>query len=380
MKIIFASCVIVCAASAWAGNSPPSQAENAIAEARKAILEKPEGFEGYNRLAAALLLRARETADSGYCTQAGDYVEKSLKLAKDNFEGGQIRTSILLCRHEYREALEAAKTLNKRIPDDVMTYGLLVDANTELGLYKDAETAGQWMLNLRPGNLPALIHAAHLRELFGDLDGSEELMSLAYQSTSPAEGGQRAAILAYMGHLRLRSGMPDAAEKVLMQALTALPDYPEALRNLAEVRIAQKRYEEAVTLRRQVSQMEQRAGALYDLAEALELAGHPDEAQKTFTDFEAKALLESKSKDNADRKLILYYADRAREPAKALELAKQEYSWRQDVFTLDAYAWALHVNGDDIHAREQIKAALAVGIRDPLVARHAAEIGLRTSP
>jgi tetratricopeptide (TPR) repeat protein len=370
---------MVCAASVWAGNSSSSQAENAIAEARKAVLEKPEGFEGYNRLAAALLLRARETADSGYCAQAGEYVEKSLKLAKDNFEGGQIRTSVFLCRHEYQPALEAAKTLNKRIPDDVMTYGLLVDANTELGFYKDAETAGQWMLNLRPGNLPALIHAAHLRELFGDIEGSEELMSLAYQSTSPVDGSQRASILAYMGHLRLTSGKPDAAEKVLMQALTALPDYPEALGNLAEVRIAQKRYEEAVTLRRQLSQMEQRAGALYDLAEALVLAGHPDEAQKMFSEFAAEALLESKSKDNANRKLIFYYADRAHKPAKALELAKQEYSWRHDVFTLDAYAWALHANGDDIHAREQIEAALAVGIRDSNLARHAAEIGLRAS-
>ena len=52
-----------------------------------------------------------------------------------------------------------------------MVYGLLTDANVELGNYNDAETSAQWMLNLRPGNLPALIRAARLRELFGDAEG-----------------------------------------------------------------------------------------------------------------------------------------------------------------------------------------------------------------
>jgi Flp pilus assembly protein TadD len=48
------------------------------------------------------------------------------------------------------------------------------------------------------------------------------------------------------------------------------------------------------------------------------------------------------------------------------------------VFTLDAYAWALHVNGRDSEARTQIAAALAVGIRDAKMLRHAGEIALST--
>ena len=48
------------------------------------------------------------------------------------------------------------------------------------------------------------------------------------------------------------------------------------------------------------------------------------------------------------------------------------------MFTLDAYAWALHVNGRDTEARTQIAAALAVGIRDAKMLRHAGEIALST--
>ena len=61
---------------------------------------------------------------------------------------------------------------------------------------------------------------------------------------------------------------------------------------------------------------------------------------------------------------------------KALEVAQSEYARRHDVFTLDAYAWALHVNGKDADARKQMEIALAVGIRDAKLFRHAGEICL----
>ncbi len=63
-----------------------------------------------------------------------------------------------------------------------------------------------------------------------------------------------------------------------------------------------------------------------------------------------------------------------KQPIPALRLAEQEYSWRKDVYTLDAYAWALHQNGRDVEARKQIEAALAVGIRDARLLLHAGEI------
>jgi len=354
-----------------------SPVEQSIAAARKAIGDKPTEYAGYNLLATALVRRGQDTSDVSFYAQAEDAVKKSLEIAPNNFDAAKIRVSILLGEHEYPAALEAAKTLNKRVPDDVMVYGLLTDADVELGNYKDAEDSAQWMLNLRPGNLPALTRAARLRELFGDAEGAYELMELAYQSTSPTETGERASILTQMGHLRLASGSTDAAEKLFQQALAALPSNPSALGNLAQVRITQKRYAEAVVLLQQRYQGATHAEYLYDLAETLQLAGRDAEARKAFADFEAKSLAESSRKDNSNRKLVFYYADHAHRPARALEVAKQEYAWRHDVYTLDAYAWALHVNGQDAEARKQIEAALAVGIRDSTIFAHAGEIALK---
>lgn len=377
LMLMTAAAFCVAQSNPTTSNAERSSAERSIAEAQKTIREKPAQNTGYNLLATALVRRARETSDASYYAQADAAVEKSLQLAPNNFDTRKIEVSILLGEHEFPAALDAAKALNKQIPDDVTVYGLLTEANAGLGNYKDAETAAQWMLNLRPGNLPALINAAHLRELFGDMDGAYELLQLAYESTAPTEDEERARLLTQMGHLRLASGNPDGAEKLLQQALTAFPNYPFATDTLAEVRIVQKRYEEAIVLFRQRYQSSPRAANLYNLAQALRLAGHNAEGEKGFAEFETKARMESSNKDNSNRDLIFYYADYANQPARALHVAEQEYAWRKDIYTLDAYAWALHVNGQDVEARKQMEIALEVGIRDAKLFRHAGEIALK---
>jgi tetratricopeptide (TPR) repeat protein len=353
-----------------------SPAEQSIAVAKQEIQKKPAQYAGYNHLAIALSRRARETSDVAYYAQAEDVLKKSLELAPGNLEAEKIHVWLLLGRHEFPAALEAAKLLNKRIPDDVLVYGFLTDANAELGNYSEAEAATLWMLNLRPGNLPGTTRAAYLRELFGDVDGAYELMDMAFQATPPTETEDRAWILSQMGHLRFIAGRTDDAEALLKQALQVFPGYHYALGNLAKVRIVQTRYDEAVTLLRQRYEFAPHAENLFDLAEALQLSKREPEAKQAFADFERKSLLESVRKDNSSRELIFYYADHAKQPAKALQIAEEEHAWRHDVYTLDAYAWALHVNGKDEEARKQIEAALAVGVSDAKIFDHAGEIAL----
>jgi tetratricopeptide (TPR) repeat protein len=379
VKNIIAILVVLMATSSLAQKTPAansSPAERAIAQAQTAIAKKPNQCDGYNQLAIALARRARETSDVNFYAQAEEALKKSLGLSPDNLDAEKIHVWLLLGRHEFSAALDDAKTLNRRIPDDVLVYGFLVDANAELGNYKDAETAAQWMLNLRPGNLPGLTRAAYLRELFGDVDGALELMNMAYQSTPPTENEDGAWILTQMGHLRLSEGNTAEAETLLRQALQKFSGYHYALGNLAKVRIMQHRYTEAIDLLQKRYDAAPHAENLYDLAEALDLAGRSSEARKAFADFEIKSLAESVRADNSNRELIFYYADHAHEPARALEVAQKEFARRHDVYTLDAYAWALHVNGHNSDARKQIETALSVGIRDAKMLRHAGEIAL----
>ena len=372
MKKAFAA-LLVLTASVFA----QSPAEIAVAAAKKAIEKKPAQSSGYNMLAVALARRARETSDVTFYTQAEDALKKSVELDPGNFEAEKLHVWLLLGRHEFAAALDTAKSLNQKMPDDVLVYGFITDANVELGNYDEAEKSAQWMLNLRPGNLPGLTRAAYLRELFGDIDGAYELMQMALQGTPPTENEDRAWILNQMAHLDLVSGKIEDAESILKQALISFPDYHYALGNLAKVRIEQKRYAEAIDLLQQRYQAAPHAENLYDLAAALELAGRTSEAKTMFAEFEKKSLAETTKADNSNHELVFYYADYANQPAQALEVAQREYAHRHDVFTLDAYAWALHKNGQDVEGRKQIEAALAVSVRDAKLFRHAGEIALK---
>jgi len=355
-----------------------SPAERSMAQARKLIEKNPKDFEAYNALALALSRRARETSDVKFYALAEETLQKSFEIAPDNFDGQRIHVWLLLGKHEFAAALDAAKKLNQKMPDDVMLYGFLDDANVELGNYKDAETAAQWMLDLKPGNIPGLTRAAYLRELYGDIEGSLELMNMAYQSTPPGEVEDGAWIVTQMAHLNLAIGKIDESERLSQQALAMFPGYHYALGNLAKARIQQKRYDEAVELLTQRYQAAPHAENLYDLAQALQLAGMTDDANKAFAEFEQKSLLETNRGDNSNHELIFYYADYAKQPEKALEVAQREIARRHDVFTLDSYAWALYENGQYGEARKQIEIALAVGVRDAKMFRHAGEIALKS--
>ena len=377
MKLPFLFILLLGGVSAIFADGTP--AERAIQQARQAVAQTPGKPDGYNSLAIALARRARETADPAFYAQADKMIQKSLEIAPGDFNALKARAWILLGRHEFAQALDLAMELNKKRPDDLQVYGFLTDANAELGNYAEAERACNWMLKLRPGNIPGLTRAAYLREIFGDVDGAVSLMKMAFSATPVNEQEDRAWILTQIAHLELMNGKVDSADKILAQALALFPDYHYALAQRAKVRIAQKNYDDAAALLRRRYSAAPHAENLYDLAEALDLAGRHAEAAQAFEEFETKALAESQSWDNANRELIFYYANHAHQPAKALRIAEMEHARRRDVYTMDAYAWALHVTDRNIEARKVIETALAVGIRDGQVLERAHTIRFRAA-
>jgi hypothetical protein len=143
--------------------------------------------------------------------------------------------------------------------------------------------------------------------------------------------------------------------------------------------MAQSRYQEAADFFEKRYAEAPHAENLYALAEALERAGRHNEADASFAIFEQKALAESMLADNANHELIAYYADFAKEPAKALRLAEQELTRRHDIYTIDAHAWSLAASGKYTEASAEIHRALAVGAKDPKLLDHARLIAQRTA-
>jgi tetratricopeptide (TPR) repeat protein len=367
---------IVLAGSVLLAQQTQSPAEAGIQKAQAQIAKHPNHYPYYNDLAMAYARRARETSDVALYGKAEETLQKSFAIAPDNFEGLRVQTWLLLGRHEFAKGLESATRLNRRTPDDITVYGYLADANSELGNYADAVAAAQWMLNIRPGNVPGLTRAAYQRELHGDADGAIELMQMAYDSTPYDQNEDRAWLLTQLAHLHLLNGDLAKSEMYASGALAIFPDYHYALGALAQVRVAQKRYQDAAVLLRKRVEEAPHAENWYAAARVFELAGLHAEGERAFAEFERRALAESGWADNANHELIGYYTDVAHKPTEALKLARQELARRHDVFTLDCYAWALAANGDYSGADAEIHKALAVGVKDPTILYHAGAIAL----
>jgi tetratricopeptide (TPR) repeat protein len=359
-----------------AQNTPatPTRTEQRIAAASEAIRRDPGRYQAYDDLAYNLVKHAQETSDRANLENAEAALEKSFAIAPKNFQGEKTHVFLLLAECQYSKALEKVKALNQGTPDDVLVWGYLADAETALGNYDDAEKAAQWMINLRPGNVPGLLRGAELRTVWGDDEGAIEFLDRALQATPAFETGDVASILTKIADIRLATGQIEAAESLDDRALNAFPDYYAALDNLARVRTAQQRYAEAVDLLEKRAASSPRPENLYALAEALERAGRSDEAKQAYAEFEKRARLEISHAENSNRELVFYYTDHASNPVEALRIATLEAARRHDLRTLDAYAWALYANHDYAGAREQIAHVLAAGVRDSAISFHAGAI------
>jgi tetratricopeptide (TPR) repeat protein len=354
--------------------SEVTPAQQRIAAAKQQIATDPQKVQAHNELAIAFLRRARETADSAYLKEAEAALAEGLKLDATDFQLQKTQVALMLSRHEFASARERATALHHRIPDDVMTYGYLADADIALGNYSEAETNAQWMMNLRPNNTPALLVGATLRTLYGDARGAIEFLNVAYSQTSPNEVEDLAWIANQIASIQIDSGQNDAAAGTLEQAEQFFPHYPYTTENLARLRMGEHRFNDTVHLWMNAARIDHDPHVLFQLAEAQEAAGQAQEARATYANFEKLASAPETATDSGRLDLILRYAGNAATAPKALNLAEQVMRDRQDVWTLDAYAWALYANARYQDANAALQKAIAVGIQSAQIFDHAGHI------
>ena len=261
----------------------------------------------YADVAGAALQLARESADPTAYDRAGAAIREALR--RDPRDAGALTeaSALAAARHRFPEALAFARRARAAAPEELGSYGVLVDALVELGRPGAAIGELQTWLDRQP-TAGGYARASYLRELRGDVPGALRAMVLAAQSAVGSRE-QGASLESLVGDLQLRAGRTGAARRAYRLALARFPGLPKAEIGLARVAAA----------RGDLAGAERRLAALVarlPLTEQVVLLGETQlargeraAARETFALVEAQRRLLAASGVRTDAELSLFEAD-----------------------------------------------------------------------
>ena len=284
----------------------------------------------------------------------------------DSPEALLLRGHVLQNLHRFKDAESIARRLaeTRAAPFD---YALLGDSLMEQGRLNQAVEAYQKMIDLKPGP-QAYTRVAHIRWLKGDLEGAIEMMRKAAAAMSPRDHESSAWAYTRLALYELQAGSPENAERACEAALRLQNDYAPALLARSRVLLSQNRNTEAAALMQQAATLNPLPENKWILADALRAAGRIDAARAVEDELKQRGASED------PRTLALFLATRREQPDTALKLVAEELNARADVFTFDAFAWALAAAGRLNESGEYMKKALAEGTKDARLYYHAGSI------
>lgn len=349
-----------------------SNSTNPQIETAQNLIEKaPTEPKGYTQLAVAYIKQARETGDFSLNSKAEAAIEKALQIDSADATARKLQASLHLTFHRFAEALEAGKKLQTEFPNDEFVYGVLTDANIELGNYKEAIEAGQKMVDLKP-NMSSYVRVAHLRSLHGDHEGAVEMFKLAARTADPLDKEAQSWCLVQLGDELWKYGKYAEAEKVFDEALQNFPQFHLALAGKGRARASQNDFETAVKLLTEANNRVPNVETSILLGDIFTKQGFSDKAKQQYDLVE---IIEQKIGVNNDQKrLALLWADRDLKLDEALTITKRESEMRRDIFTTDALAWCLYKKGQLTDAKAAITKAMNLKSNDARILYHAGMI------
>ncbi len=368
---VFSGCTTQLAEGPNPEASIPVSADKDLDAALQFIEKAPDSAIGYNQLAVLYIKKARQTGDFQLNSQAEAAVHKALAVAPDDAAARKLQSSLHLTFHRFSEALDLGNILNKEFPDDPFIYGVLTDANAELGNYPEAVAAAQKMVDLRP-NSNSYARVAHMRSLHGEHAGAVEMYKLAARTADPQDKEAQSWCLVQLGDEFWKNGKYAEAEKVYDEALQILPNFHLATAGKGRVRAAQGDLESAIKYLSDAQSKVPAAETIILLSDIYTKLGNNEKASQQAS---LVQVVEQKLGMTGDQKgLALFWADRDTNLKEALEIASREFAARKDIYTADTYAWCLFKNGRVSEAAAAIKDAVRLNTGDARTLYHAGMI------
>jgi tetratricopeptide (TPR) repeat protein len=333
-----------------------------VASLQQELRAHPRDAHAWGLLGLAYQQRAREVADPSYYPKSEGALRRALRLTPNDLVATSGLASLALSRHRFREALGLARQAHTLSPSTAQVYGLLGDAQLELGRYRAAFDDFDRLARLKP-SLAAYSRVAYARELLGRPAAAIAAMQQAVDAAT-GEPEPTGWPRAQLGKLYWASGRLDAAAAQYRAALSVFPGYVHALDALAQVEGARGHFGRAIALERQAvaeTPLPQFVAYLGDLYAA---ARRPALARRQYALVDVIRRLQVANGVETDLETALFRADHGVRLRETLHLARLARRERPSIDGDDVLAWTLERNGRCGEALRYSEHAVRLGTKD----------------
>jgi tetratricopeptide (TPR) repeat protein len=348
--------------------------QNIYGKERKALMDNPSAKEPWLNLAELFIQEARVTGEHPHyypaalqCLEAllvQNFDEKNIQEKDLKFRALSAKASVELSQHEFAKALVTGEEAVKINPYNSGIYGVLTDANVELGNYAKAVEMADKMVSIKP-DLRSYSRVSYLREIHGDVPGAIEALTMAANAGAPGADNTSWCMVT-LGNLFLQYDKITEAEQTFMATLEARPDYPFAINGLAEVEIARKNYTDAEKLLERAKAIIPEVSFYENLAVVYRETNRKDEFERTINEVIEMMNDDATHGHNMDLEFAHVYHDFFKNPQKALEYAQKEFKARPDNIDVNGALAGIYAEmGDAKKAEEHRQKALRTGSKKP---------------
>ncbi|MCX6379289.1 MAG: tetratricopeptide repeat protein [Armatimonadetes bacterium] len=334
-------------------NSPT---DRVVAKWVEQVRAQPSNDKALVNLGDALMQKVRETSDFAYYGYAEKVYQEALASNPNSSDAMTGLAWVNGGKHAFDKSVEWA---NKAIALDSknnIAYGIIGDAQLELGEYENALNSYQKMIDIRP-DLASYSRGAYALFITGDMRKGRWLMQKAIEAGGPfAEN--TAWCRSRLATMLMSDGNLLAAEQVLKLGLKSAPNNSHLLMGMGRCKTMTKDYAGAIEFYKKANRTTPDHNAIAAMADLYRITGSSDEATKQEAALEA---LHSSNQVNGvhdHMQIAQYYADHARNPVEAVRLA-EEHKNTKNVFEADTLAWCYYQNGQYKEAQEAINRALS---------------------
>lgn len=343
--------------------------QNFYSDQKQAIDKDPQDHNARLQLAELFIKEARITGEHGH------YYPAALKLideilASDSkdpnllFQAKLTKAGVQLSLHEFKDALATAEEALKLNGTNAQIYGVLVDCYVELGAYDKAVAAADKMISIKP-DIRSYSRIAYLREIYGDVDGSIDALTLAIKSGYPGYE-ETAWAMQTLGELYDRYDKKELADKVYQEILLTREDYPFAVAAIGDLRFQEGKIDEAEVKIQEAMDIIPEVGYYLQMAHIYKLQKKDDELKEIVE--EIFEMLEDDVK--AGHNMNLEYADMyltlLDDPEKAMAYANTELEKRPKNIDVNRLLSKIHLALDDKEkSKKFLEKAKVTGSKHP---------------